>query len=222
MSPSCNGPHRLNKNGFPRVKKLAVALYDRFIRDALKFLVVGGGGFVIDAAVFNLLRLGAAGSGHFFQGPIGAKIISVAVATVATWFGNRYWTFRENRRQNFILEFFEFAVISTAGLGINLLCLYVSHYVLGFHSLFADNVSGTLIGTGLAMIFRFVLYRFWVYGRHRKDGLAAIRSREARAAAAAIYEADTAVTEDPFVTGPVPTIPQARADAGRSTPSSAA
>jgi putative flippase GtrA len=203
------------------VKNLVVALYDRFIRDAMKFLVVGGAGFVIDTAVFNLMRLGATGHGHFFQGPIGAKIVSVAVATVVTWVGNRYWTFREHRRQNFMLEFLEFAVISVAGLGINLLCLYISHYVLGFNTLLADNISGTLIGTTLAMIFRFALYRFWVYGHHRKDGLTAVKTREARAAAAAIYEDDSAAAHDPFATGPIALRPTDGTNAP-STPSSAA
>jgi len=186
-----------------RIVNLIVALYNRFIRDAMKFLVVGGAGFIIDTAVFNLMRLGATGPDHFFHGPIGAKIVSVAVATVVTWVGNRYWTFREHRRQNFLLEFLEFTVISIAGLGINLLCLYISHYLLGFDSLLADNISGTLIGTALAMIFRFVLYRFWVYGHHRKDGLTAVKDREARAAAAAIYEDDVAAANDPFATGPI-------------------
>ncbi|GAA4175481.1 GtrA family protein [Gryllotalpicola koreensis] len=185
------------------MQNLFVALYNRFIRDAMKFLVVGGAGFVIDTAVFNLMRLGASGHGHFFQGPIGAKIVSVAVATIVTWVGNRYWTFREHRRQNYLLEFVEFTIISLAGLGLNLLCLWVSHYVLGFTSLLADNISGTLIGTVLAMVFRFVLYRYWVYGHYRKDGLTAVKDREARAAAAAIYESEADASGDPFATGPV-------------------
>jgi putative flippase GtrA len=203
------------------VKRVAVALYNRFFRDAMKFLVVGGAGFLIDAAVFNLMRLGATGHGHFFQGPIGAKIVSVAAATIATWVGNRYWTFREHRRQNFLLEFVEFTVISVAGLGINLLCLYVSHYLLGFTSLLADNVSGTLIGTALAMVFRFALYRYWVYGHHRKDGLTAVKSRESRAAAAAIYEGEAEAARDPFATGPIAHLGGSVATAP-STPSSGA
>ena len=204
------------------MKNLIVALYDRFIRDAMKFLVVGGAGFVIDTVVFNLMRLGATGHGHFFQGPIGAKIVSVAAATIITWVGNRYWTFREHRRQNFMLEFLEFAVISVAGLGINLLCLYISHYVLGFDNLLADNISGTLIGTTLAMIFRFALYRFWVYGHHRKDGLTAVKTREARAAAAAIYEDDSVAAADPFATGAALPRTQPEGPTAPSTPSSAA
>ena len=151
---------------------------------------------VVDVGVFNLLRAGGDHSDSFFQGPIGAKIVSVVVATLVTWFGNRYWTFRENRRKNFLLELLEFSAISVAGLGINLLVLWFTHYVLGFTSLAADNVSANVIGLGLAMLFRFALYRYWVYGNHRKDGLAARRRRQAEAAAMAIFEGDDAASRD--------------------------
>lgn len=159
-------------------------LYERLIRYALKFGVIGFAGFMIDVVIFNLLRIGVFGSDHFFQGPIGAKIVSVTLATLATWFGNRYWTFREHRRQNFMLELLEFAAIAVVGMGISLLCLWVSHYLLGFDNLLADNISTNVIGLGLATAFRFLMYRFWVYGHHRSDGLTAIRRREAELASA--------------------------------------
>ncbi|QDZ16411.1 GtrA family protein [Humibacter ginsenosidimutans] len=176
--------------------RLIKYLYERFVRYALKFGVVGIVGYVVDVAIFNMLRLGATGSGHFFQSPLGAKIVSVAIATLVTWFGNRYWTFRENRRKNFLLELLEFTVIAIAGLGISLLCLWISHYVLGFTSLAADNISANVIGLVLATLFRFVMYRYWVYGNHRKDGLAARKEREAEAAAMAIFESSASASED--------------------------
>ena len=111
--------------------RLLKFVYERLVRYALKFGVVGIVGYVVDVAIFNALRLGATGTDHFFQGPLGAKIVSVTVSTLVTWFGNRYWTFREHRRKNFMLELLEFAVIAVAGLGISLLCLWISHYGLG-------------------------------------------------------------------------------------------
>lgn len=171
-------------------------MYERLVRYALKFGVVGIIGYVVDVGVFNLLRVGATGSDHFFHSPLGAKIVSVAVSTLVTWFGNRYWTFREHRRKNFMLELAEFTVIALAGLGISLFCLWISHYVLGFTSLAADNISANVIGLILATLFRFVMYRYWVYGHHRKDGLAARKQREAEAGAMAIFEDDESASRD--------------------------
>jgi putative flippase GtrA len=170
-------------------------LWSLFVRYVLKFGVVGLIGYFVDVGIFNALSLGALGHGHFFQGPIGAKIVSVAVATLVTWFGNRYWTFREHRRKNFVLELFEFSVVSVGGLLIGLLCLWVSHYLLGFTSLLADNVSSNVIGLALGTAFRFVLYRYWVYGHHRKGGLAATRD-PADAAELSIFEDESAANRD--------------------------
>lgn len=162
---------------FQRLVDLGRVLYSKLIGYVLKFGVVGLVGYVIDVSIFNALRLGLFGEGHFFQGPIGAKIISVAVATLASWFGNRYWTFREHRRKNYLLELAEFTVVSVGGLAIGLLCLWVSHYLLGFTSLLADNISSNVVGLVLGTTFRFVLYRFWVYGHRRSDNLSALRNK---------------------------------------------
>jgi putative flippase GtrA len=178
---------------FTRLVDLVKLLWDRLVRYALKFGVVGLAGYFIDVFVFNALRLGVFGNEHFWQSPLGAKIVSVTIATLATWFGNRYWTFREHRRKNFVLELFEFSIVSVGGLGIALLCLWISHYVLGFDTLLADNISTNVIGLFIGTAFRFLLYRFWVYGAHRKDGLSA-REHKAEAAALAIFEDETSAS----------------------------
>jgi len=162
-------------------------LWHGLLRYALKFGVVGLVGLSVDVGVFNLLRLGAVGDGHFFSDPIGANIISVTLSTIVTWFGNRYWTFREHRRKNYLLELVEFAAVAIAGMLISMLCLWISHYLLGFDNLVADNISKNVIGLGLATLFRFLLYRYWVYGHHRADGLTA-RKHKAEAAALALFE----------------------------------
>lgn len=160
-----------------RFARALVVLYHQLLRTALKFGVVGLVCYGIDVGIFNLLRLGVLGDEHFFQGPIGAKIASVTISTLASWFGNRLWTFREHRRQNVALELLEFSAIAVVGMGISLLCLYISHYVLGYTSLLADNLSANVIGLVFATAFRFLMYRFWVYGHHRSDGLAARTAR---------------------------------------------
>lgn len=172
-----------------RLSRFVKYVFDLFMKYALKFGVIGLIGYFVDFGIFNLLRVGTLGDDHFFQGPIGAKIVSVTISTLITWFGNRFWTFREHRRENFLLELLEFGAIAVAGLGISLAFLYVSHYVLGFQTLLADNISANVIGLFFATAFRFLLYRFWVYGDHRRDSLS-VRTRRAQEDAEAAAKAE--------------------------------
>lgn len=158
-----------------------VYVKDRFVLYALKFGVIGLIGLVIDTAIFNFLRLGGLGEGHALQTALGAKTVSTSVAILFNWVGNRYWTFREHRRQNVTREFLEYVVVSIGGMAIGLACLWVSHYLLGFTSLLADNIAANVVGLGLGTIFRFVLYRYWVYGHHRTDTIAAAPGRTEQA-----------------------------------------
>lgn len=139
--------------------------WDHLLSYAVKFGLVGLAGMVVDVALFNVLRLGMLGPA--LAAPLVAKALSVAVAIVITWFGNRLWTFRAHRRKNLCLEFAEFVVIALIGMGIALACLWVSHYVLGFTSLAADNIAANVVGLGLGTVFRFFAYRYWVFAEHR-------------------------------------------------------
>ncbi|MFC4242570.1 GtrA family protein [Gryllotalpicola reticulitermitis] len=132
----------------------------QLVGDAVRFGMVGGVCYVLDVALFNVLRVSPAG---FFSEPLVAKTLGVALATVAAWLGTRYWTFRRNLRADAGREFVEFVLVAGAGYAANLIILFVSHYVLGFRSLLADNISGNLIGAAVGAVVRFLLYRAWVY-----------------------------------------------------------
>ncbi|TAJ50152.1 MAG: GtrA family protein [Herbiconiux sp.] len=133
----------------------------------IRFGLVGGVGFVVDVGVFNLLRTTIMDPAVMHQGPIMAKLISTALAILVNWLGNRYWTFRDRRRADMLRESIEFFAVSIVGMGIGLACLWFSHYVLGYTSLLADNISSNVIGLALGAVFRFVLYRVWVFSEHR-------------------------------------------------------
>lgn len=133
----------------------------------IKFGLVGLVGLVVDVSLFNLLSLGLFGLNGWWSEPIGAKFISTSVAIVVNWIGNRYWTFRKNRRSDVPREFIEFVTASVAGMLVTLTTLWVSHYVLGFDSLLADNISANVIGLGLGTLVRFSLYRWWVWSVKR-------------------------------------------------------
>jgi putative flippase GtrA len=137
---------------------------DVLYREVVKFGAVGAIAFVVDIGVFNLMRTGIIGGDHgLAEKPLTAKSISVFVATVVAWLGNRYWTFRRRRRASARREFVLFGLMNVGGLTISLACLGLSHYVLRFTSTLADNIAGNVIGLGLGTLFRFWAYRRLVF-----------------------------------------------------------
>ncbi|PJJ61762.1 GtrA family protein [Compostimonas suwonensis] len=142
--------------------------WSALIGQILKFGAVGAVGLVIDVVISNVLWLTVLAPSVVHEGPIIAKFISTVVAIFANWIGNRYWTFAKDRQKNTMREGIEFFAVSVVGMVIPLLCLWVTHYLLDFTSIWADNVSSNVIGLGLGAVFRFVLYRYWVYAPNRK------------------------------------------------------
>ncbi|MGN6272755.1 MAG: GtrA family protein [Protaetiibacter sp.] len=174
-----------------------------------RFGVVGLVGLVIDSGVFNLLRATVLAPENLYEGPVLAKVVSTGLAILANWVGNRFWTFREHRGRQLWREFAEFLLVSLAGSSIGLLCLWVSHYVLGFTSILADNISGNVIGLALGTAFRFTFYKLWVFAPHRTDSAPAVF---ADGAVSASTEADAvSATRTPSSRRAVATAP---ADAG--------
>ena len=139
-----------------------------------RFGLVGLVGLVIDVTVFNLLRVTVLSPDVLHEGPVIAKVISTSIAIIANWIGNRHFTFRGERKSHWAREGVEFALVSVGGMLISLGCLWVSHYLLGFTSVLADNIATNVIGLALGTAFRFTLYRGWVFKARidREEGTA--------------------------------------------------
>jgi putative flippase GtrA len=135
---------------------------DLLYREILKFGVVGAVAFVVDAGGFNLLVYGG-GSGPLRHKVLTAKLISATLSIVVAWLGNRFWTFRHRRRPQVHHELILFFIVNGIGLLVALACLGFSRYVLGLDSPFANNVSGTIVGTALGTVWRFWAYRKLVF-----------------------------------------------------------
>jgi putative flippase GtrA len=137
---------------------------DIFWREVAKFGVIGAVAFLIDFGGFNLLFYGPL-AGHLTT----SKIISGVAATAFAWMGNRVWTFRHRRSRPAHHEAMLFFVVNGIGLVISTLWLNFTHDVLDLTSRGAVNLN-TIIGIGLATIFRFWAYRQFVFaGEHVGD-----------------------------------------------------
>lgn len=138
---------------------LIAGLHRRFAglyAEMAKFGLVGGIGAVVDLGGAGYLHGAAA------VGPLSAKAISLSVATVLSYLGNRFWTFRHRANHALLREWTVFFVLNLIGLVIAEATIGFTYYVLGFHGPLAFNVA-SVAGTGLGTIFRFWSYKKWVF-----------------------------------------------------------
>lgn len=136
------------------------------VDELTKFGLVGALAFVVDVVVFNLLRFdGEVWTGVLAHKPVTAKVVSVTVATTVAYFGNRHWTWRDRSRRRLSREVPTFFLLNAIGMAIAVLCLAISHYLLGFTSALADNIAANGVGLVLGTMFRFWSYRTYVFVR---------------------------------------------------------
>ncbi|HEX6887592.1 MAG TPA: GtrA family protein [Candidatus Nanopelagicales bacterium] len=132
-----------------------------------KFGTVGAMAFVIDVGLFNLLSATV-----LPDSPLTAKGLSVVAATTFAYVANRFWTYRDRARTGYRRETLLFFATNAAALLIAWACLFTSHYLLGLDSQLADNISGNLVGVALGTLFRFWVYRTWVFPEDQQPALA--------------------------------------------------
>ncbi|MEU1604777.1 GtrA family protein [Micromonospora matsumotoense] len=158
-----------------RLVRLLPERWQKFIREALKFGIVGGVNTVINYAVFNALALTV-----FVDGQLKATVIATIVATITSYLMNRHWTYRDRPKSALKREYALFFLFNGAGLIIELGVLAAAKYGLGFNSLLALNVAKTG-GVLLATLFRFWSYRTFVFQpvpRHAEKTWHAIKRDE--------------------------------------------
>jgi putative flippase GtrA len=135
-------------------------------RELLKFAVVGGTAFLVDNTVFYGLKLTI-----LEPKPVTAKVIAVLVATIVSYVLNREWSFRTRGGRERHHEAALFFLVSGVGLVLSSVPLWISRYVFLLETPdvslvtqeIADFMSAQVIGTLIAMVFRFWAFRKWVF-----------------------------------------------------------
>ncbi|WP_441250284.1 GtrA family protein [Kitasatospora sp. McL0602] len=138
-------------------------------RKLVKFLLVGGSCFVLTMVVNFTLKLTV-----LHEKPVVSLTIATVLATVVSYVLNRQWSFRTNGRQREAALFF---VVSGLAVLVNDAPLIVSRYVFDLREPavsysgqeIADFVSGMILGTLLAMVFRYWAMKRWVFVRYDTD-----------------------------------------------------
>ena len=142
-------------------------------RELVKFAVVGATTWIIDTAVFLLLKSTVLGPSEAYPDgkPVTAKVIAVLVATIVSYVLNREWSFRTRGGRERHHEAALFFIISGLGIAVYSAPLGISRYVLNLQvpqvSLLtqeiADFVSGQIIGVLAGMAFRWWGFRRFVF-----------------------------------------------------------
>jgi putative flippase GtrA len=138
----------------------ARTLYERFrqlIHEFAKFGIIGGIGLLITNVVYDVLY------NHIGLGPVTSATIATIIAAIATYVGNRYWSFRHRERTSVLREAIIFCVLNGIGLLIQDAAVAFNYYALGLgNNKFAGFVALNF-GIGIATLFRFWSYRQFVW-----------------------------------------------------------
>jgi len=169
-------------------------------RELAKFLVVGGTSYIVDVGLFSLLS-------HTIlaEKVVTAKAISVIIATIFSYILNREWSFNSRGGRERHHEAMLFFVVNGIALGLNLVPLAISQYVLGISAgnysaltvTLANFIAANVIGTALGMAFRFWAYRKFVFPEELTPSHPEIVAVEAAAQAAAEAPATERIPEQP-------------------------
>lgn len=135
-------------------------------RELVKFGLVGGTTYIVDIVLFTMLKMTV-----LEPKPVTAKIVAVLIATIVSYVLNREWSFRTRGGRERHHEAALFFLFCGIGLVINATPLWISRYVFDLQvpevSLLAQEIadfaSANVIGTLLAMAFRWWGFRKYVF-----------------------------------------------------------
>src|SRR6516162_10177434 len=127
------------------------------VPELAKFGIVGGIGTVIDLGGAALLH------NAYHVDPLAAKAISLTAATIFTYLGSRFWTFRHRENQPVLREAVLFVTINFVGLVLAEAVIAFTVYGLGLKDDPIAYNAASVLGTALGTIFRFYAYRKWVF-----------------------------------------------------------
>ncbi len=132
----------------------------------LRFLTVGGIGFVVDFGVLNVLT-------SFGLLPLVAQAFSFGAAVISNFLLNRYWTYPESRSKRKRTQLAQFFLVSVIGLAIRTPIFWGVHVLLvralealvdpAYLELITNNLA-LATAVGVVLFWNFFINRYWTYG----------------------------------------------------------
>ena len=123
------------------------------IKQFISYFFVGGTAAVVEWASF---------SGCYYllkTGHLTATVIAFIIATFVNWILGRKFTFKEDvRKVSVVRDLIRVYLASLAGLGLNLLFMYLFVDVMHINAMLSK-----IAATGLVFIWNFAIRRFFIY-----------------------------------------------------------
>ena len=147
-------------------KKFVDNLLKRYpvVQQFTKFVVIGVINTGVDFLVLNLeMMLTGISKGPYM---LVQNAISFSIATINSYFFNKYWTFQDSSKKYAGKKFSQFLAVSFVGVAINSLVVFaITTYIppmFGISSVLWANLA-KLAATGISLIWNFAGYKFWVF-----------------------------------------------------------
>ncbi len=121
----------------------------------LRYGLSSGIAFAVDFSILAILTSSGLGLDVFI-----ANIISFLAGLIIVYIFSNTWVFTGIKRKNKYVEFFVFAFVGIAALGVNELVLFLFFKKIGLHHLISK-----IIAAGVTVIFNYVLRKTILYSK---------------------------------------------------------
>jgi len=141
-------------------------IFDRFpiAKQIFRFFVVGVINTGIDFLILNIemfLTKITSGPGMIVQ-----NAISFGLATINSYYLNKYWTFDYKDKKKEGVKFAQFLIVSLIGISINTAIVYLFTTLVspmfGMGNQLWANI-GKILATGISLVWNFLGYKFIVF-----------------------------------------------------------
>jgi putative flippase GtrA len=133
--------------------------------EVARFSAVNVAATVVAVFLFNAIVHGITGwfDGPLNDHPITAYLLANSVGMFVSYYGARYFAFRHRHAAGPGGGLARYAAINLASFVVPVACLWLTRHVLHWDSIYADNISGNVVGALLANGLRFWAFRRFVF-----------------------------------------------------------
>jgi putative flippase GtrA len=141
----------------------------RLSGEVARFSAVNVAATAVSLVLFNVITHGLKG---WFHGPLNdhvilAYLLANSVGMFVSYYGSRHFAFRHRLAAGPGGGMVTYVAINLASFVIPVTCLWVTRHLLHWDSIYADNMSGNVVGALLGNAFRFWAFRRFVFNTPR-------------------------------------------------------